>query len=322
MLVTVLVFLGVFVVAALLLTASGAGASERTKQTLNRLDAILATAGQGPRDEQVDIRKQELLSSIPLLNRLLLHFEVTPKLRRLLYQSEVALTPGGVLLIALTCWVVAAYLVYLRTNVLLVSLIVGLVPAAAPFVYLIFKRNMRFRKFEEGLPASLEMMVSALRAGNSLISAIGVVGREVADPIGKEFRICYDEQNYGLELRTAMDNLATRIPIQDVRIVVTAILIQKETGGNLAEVLDKCAHVIRERFRLKKEIRVKTAQGRLTGWILSFLPVVLGFLLWLIHPEGISLLWKRPMGLKMLYTACVMTLVGSLIIRKIIRIRV
>jgi tight adherence protein B len=322
MLVTVLVFLGVFLVAALLLTASGAGASERTKQTLNRLDAILATAGQGPKDELVDIRKEELLSSIPLLNRLLVQFEVTPKLRRLLYQAEVSLTPGGVLLMALTCWVIGAYLVYLRTNVLVVSLIVGLVPAAAPFVYLIFKRNMRFRKFEEGLPASLEMMVSALRAGNSLISAIGVVGREVADPIGKEFRICYDEQNYGLELRTAMENLATRIPIQDVRIIVTAILIQKETGGNLAEVLDKCAHVIRERFRLKKEIRVKTAQGRLTGWILSCLPVVLGFLLWLIHPEGISLLWKRPMGLKMLYTATVMTLLGSLIIRKIIRIRV
>jgi tight adherence protein B len=322
MLVTLVVFIGVFLVAALLLTASGAGASERTKQTLNRLDAILATGGTGPRDELVDIRKEELLSSIPLLNRLLLEFEVTPKLRRLLYQAEVSLTPGGVLLIALTGWVLGAYLVDLRSGVLLISLIAGLLPAAAPFFYLILKRNRRFRKFEEGLPGALEMMVSALRAGNSLVSAISVVGREVPDPIGKEFRICYDEQNYGLELRTAMENLATRIPIQDVRIIVTAILIQKETGGNLAEVLDKCAHVIRERFRLKKEIRVKTAQGRLTGWILSCLPLGLGFLIWLIHPEGISLLWKRPMGLKMLYTASVMTLVGALIIRKIIRIRV
>src|SRR5437588_4149395 len=119
MLLTVLVFLGVFLVAALLLTASGAGASERTKQTLNRLDAILATAGQGPKDELVDIRKKELLSTIPLLNRLLVQLEVTPKLRRLLYQAEVTWTPGGVLLMALTCWVVSAYLVYLRTNVLL-----------------------------------------------------------------------------------------------------------------------------------------------------------------------------------------------------------
>ena len=119
-----------------------------------------------------------------------------------------------------------------------------------------------------------------------------------------------------------MDNLAVRMPIQDVRIVITAILIQKETGGNLAEVLDKCAYVIRERFRLRREIRVKTAQGRLTGLILSLLPVILGFLLYFVNPQDMSLLWSRPMGLKMLYTAFVMTLVGGLIIRKIMRIRV
>jgi tight adherence protein B len=322
MLLTFVVFISVFLVAALLLTASGTGASERTKQTLSRLNSILATAGQGPKDELVDIRKQELLSAIPLLNRLLLQFEIAPKLRRLLYQADVAWTPGGVLLIALTAWVVATYLVYLRTGVFVVALILGLIPAAAPFVYLLYKQSKRFRQFEEGLPPALDMMVSSLRAGNSLVSGIGLIGREVADPIGREFRVCYDEQNYGLELRTAMENLATRIPIQDVRIIVTAILIQKETGGNLAEVLDKCAYVIRERFRLKKEVRIKTAQGRLTGWILSFLPVVLGLLLYLVHPEGMRLLWTRPMGLKMLYTASVMTLLGALIIRKIVRIRV
>jgi tight adherence protein B len=322
MLLTIVVFISVFLVAALLLTASGTGASERTKQTLNRLDAILAAAGQKPRDELVDIQKEELLSSIPLLNRLLLRIEIAPKLRRLLYQADVAWTPGGVLLMALTCWVIFTYLIYLRTGALLVAIILGLIPAAVPFVYLRYKRDKRFRSFEEGLPASLDMMVSALRAGNSLVSAIGLVGREVADPIGREFRTCYDEQNYGLELRTAMENLATRIPIQDVRIMVTAILIQKESGGNLAEVLDKCAYVIRERFRLKKEIRIKTAQGRLTGWILSVLPVGLACLLFTVNPKGISLLWTHPMGLKMLYTASVMTVIGALIIRKIIRIRV
>ena len=107
-----------------------------------------------------------------------------------------------------------------------------------------------------------------------------------------------------------------------MKIITTAVLIQKETGGNLAEVLDKCAYVIRERFRLKREIRVKTAQGRLTGWILSFLPVGLGVLLFLVNPEGISLLWKHPLGQKMLYTGATMTLIGGLIIRKIVRIRV
>jgi tight adherence protein B len=177
-------------------------------------------------------------------------------------------------------------------------------------------------KFEEELPPALDMMVTGLRGGFSLISALALVGKEAPDPIGREFRVCFDEQNYGLELRTAMENLAVRVPIQDVKIIVTAILIQKETGGNLAEVLDKCAHVIRERFRLRREIRTKTAQGRLTGWILSFLPVALAIMLFTVNPEGISLLWKSPMGLKMLLGSAVMTLVGALIIRRIIQIRV
>jgi tight adherence protein B len=323
MLLALLVFTAVFLVAALLLTASGAGASERTKQTLHRLDAILATdTGKGKKDELIDIRKQELLSSIPLLNRLLLQIEVTPKLRRLLYQADVTLTPGGVLLMSLCSWVIAASLIYMRTGVLLISVVLGSVAAFGPFAYVLNKRSRRFRKFEEQLPPALDMMVSALRGGQSLISAIGVVGREVPDPIGREFRTCYDEQNYGLELRTALENLAIRIPIQDVRIVITAILIQKETGGNLAEVLDKCSHVIRERFRLKREIRTKTAQGRLTGMVIAALPIGLGFLLYLMNPAVMSLLWKRPLGLKMLYTGITMMIIGGLIIRKIVRIRV
>jgi tight adherence protein B len=148
------------------------------------------------------------------------------------------------------------------------------------------------------------------------------VADESAEPIGGEFRICFDEQNYGLELRAAMDNLVTRVPLQDLRIAVTAILIQKESGGNLAEVLDKTAYVIRERFRLRRQVRVHTAQGRLTGWILSFLPVVLGIALYLINPDTMSLLWKREIGIKLLYTAAGMTIAGALIIRKIVNMDV
>lgn len=322
MLLGFIVFTSVFLVAALLLIASGTGTSEREKQTLARLNAVLAVDGYGPKDELVDIRKQELFSTIPALNRLLLQLEIAPKLRRLLYQADLKLTPGGLLLMALACWVASAYLIYLRTGFFLVAVILGAIPAAVPFLYVRQKRSSRFRKFEAGLPSALDLMVSALRGGNSLVSAIGLVGRESPDPIGREFRICFDEQNYGLDLRTAMENLCIRIPIQDIRIIVTAILIQKETGGNLAEILDRCAYVIRERFRLRKEIRVKTAQGRLTGRILSCLPIVLGFVLYMVNPKNTSLLWTKPLGLKMLYTAAVMTLIGALIIRKIVRIRV
>jgi tight adherence protein B len=165
-------------------------------------------------------------------------------------------------------------------------------------------------------------MVSALRVGHSLNAALSLVSRECPDPISTEFRICFDEQNYGLELRTAMDNLVTRVPLQDMKIVCTAILIQKESGGNLAEVLEKTSHVIRERFRLKRQIMTHTAQGRLTGIILTLLPVVLGILLYFLNPKSMSLLWTRDIGIKLLYTSAAMTFVGGLIIRKIVDIDV
>jgi tight adherence protein B len=165
-------------------------------------------------------------------------------------------------------------------------------------------------------------MVSGLRAGHSLVAALRLVAYESPEPISSEFRICFDEQNYGLELRTAMENLVSRVPLQDLRIVVTAILIQKDSGGNLAEVLDKASYVIRERFKLKRQVRVHTAQGRLTGWILSFLPIALGIALYLLNPQTMSLLWTRPIGVKLLIASGVMTITGSLIIRKIVNMDV
>ncbi len=166
------------------------------------------------------------------------------------------------------------------------------------------------------------MMVSALRAGHSMVAALRLVAFESPDPIGPEFRVCFEEQNYGLDLRTAMDNLVTRVPLQDLRIVETAILIQRESGGNLAEVLDKTSYVIRERFRLKQQVRIHTAQGRLTGMILSFLPVILGFGMYLLNPETMSVLWTRPLGIKMLYLSGTMTAIGTFIIRRIVDMEV
>jgi tight adherence protein B len=320
MLLTIMVFLAIFAVAGLLLSLGG-GAAEQKKQTAARLEAIMMN-GRAAAEEPVDVRKREFMSSIPLLNRWLSNLDLAPKLRDLLSQANLEWTPARLLLMSTACCVIPGYLVYLRTGVAILSAVLGILFGAVPFAYVFFKRGKRFDQFEQGLPAALDLMVSGLRSGHSLVSAMSLVAREVPDPIGREFRICFDEQNYGLELRTAMHNMAQRVPIQDVRIVMTAILIQKETGGNLAEVLDKCSHVIRERFRLKREIKTKTAQGRLTGIILSLLPAILGFLLYLVNPKHMSLLWTRPLGLKMLYTATVMTVVGGLIIRKIVRIRV
>lgn len=322
LLVVVLVFLGVFTVVALLLLATGTGASQQTKRTLTVLHAALSADSPRTLDPVVDIRKEDLLSSVPWINRILLRLEVAPKLRHVLYQANLKWTAGALILMSLTCFLIPAYLINLRTGSLPVSLLLGLLLGASPFIYVFAKRRARFGKFEQGLPEALDLMVSAMRAGHSLNSSLEVVAQETPDPIGGEFRICFDEQNYGLELKTAMDNLVSRVPLQDMKMIVTAILIQKESGGNLAEVLDKVAYVIRERFRLKRQVRVHTAQGRMTGWILSFLPLILGIALYLLDPKHMSLLWQRHIGRELLWASVIMTSIGALIIRKIVNMEV
>jgi tight adherence protein B len=320
-LVVILVFLGVFAVSTLLLLAGG-GASKQTEQAIAKLDAALSGSRAQAQDLIVDIRKDEILSAIPWVNRLLLRLEIAPRLRTLLYQSGVKWTAGALLLMSLTCFTLLAYLVYLRTNVVLLALLLGLLAAFAPLAFVLHKRSRRFALIEQELPEALDLMVSALRAGHSLVAALRLVAYESPEPLSGEFRICFDEQNYGLELRTAMENLVNRVPLQDLRIVITGILIQKESGGNLAEVLDKTAYVIRERFRLRKQVRVHTAQGRLTGWILSFLPVVLGLALYFVNPQNMSLLWTREIGQRLLMASGAMTITGALIIRKIVNMDV
>jgi tight adherence protein B len=317
-----IVFLGVFAVAALLLVASGTGATQQTKKVLATLDSALATSWTNSADQVVDLRKEELLSAVPWINRMLLKIELAPRVRLLLYQASLKWTAGGLILFCMAGFVFSSYLFHLKSDNTIMSLLIGVVVGAAPLAFVLFKRGRRFGKFEAELPDALDLMVSALRVGHSLNSALSLVARECPDPVCTEFRICYDEQNYGLELRTAMDNLVTRMPLQDLKIVTTAILIQKESGGNLAEVLEKTGQVIRERFRLKRQIMTHTAQGRLTGLILTLLPVVLGFMLYMVNPKTMSLLWTREVGVKLLYISATMTFIGGLIIRKIVNMDV
>lgn len=322
LLIVILVFLGVFAVAAMLLVASGTGASQRTKQTLVVLDAALSADSPKTSDPIVDVRKAELLSAVPFLNRLLLKMELAPRLRHLLYQANLKWTAGGLILMSVAAFLIPFYAINLETGAILLSFIAGLFAGCIPFAIVLFKRKTRFNKFEKSLPEALDLMVSAMRAGHSLNSSLDLVSNEISDPVGTEFRICFEEQNYGLELSTAMYNLASRVPLHDLKMVVTAILIQKESGGNLAEVLDKVAYVIRERFRLKRQVRTHTAQGRMTGWVLTMLPVILGFLLYLVNPKDMSLLWRTKVGVELLYVAGGMTIIGGLIIRKIVNMEV
>ncbi len=317
-----LVFLGVFAVIALLLMAGSSGASQEAKQVIASLDSALATETPQVRDQIVNLRKSELLSGIPWLNKKLLKVDLAPRLQGLLRQADIKWTAGGLLSACGLCFCVPMYLINLRFDNILVALAVGLAMGFAPLGWVLFKRSKRFHKFLEGLPEALDLMVSGLRAGHSLIAAMGLVSRECGDPVGTEFKVCFEEQNYGLELKTALDNMISRVPMQDLRIVATAIMIQKESGGNLAEVLDKTSHVIRERFRLKRQIGVHTAQGRLTGWILTFLPIVLGIALYTVNPEMMSILWKTAIGVKLMWAAAIGILIGGMIIHKIVNMDV
>jgi tight adherence protein B len=317
-----LVFLGVFAVAALLMIASGTQASQKSKQILATLDSALAIETPEVREQALNLRKNQRLSAIPWINRELQKIELAPRLHRLLTQADLNWTAGGLMAMCGAASLIPAYLIEARTGSIPAALLVGAILGTLPLAWVYFKRSKRFGKFEQGLPEALDLVVSALRAGHSLIAAMGLVARECADPIGTEFRACFDEQNYGLDLNIAMDNLLNRVPLQDLRIVSTAIMIQKESGGNLAEVLDKTSHVIRERFRLKRQVMTHTAQGRLTGLILTLLPIVLGIAIYFISPDMMSILWKTQIGIKLLWGAAGMMVIGGLIIRKIVNMDV
>jgi tight adherence protein B len=316
------VFLGAFLVVALLAVGLSSGAAQQAKQVHATLDSALATETPEERGQFEDLRKDEKFSSIPWLNRRLMKFNLASRLQSLLYQADLKWSTGGILAGCALCFIVPAYVGYWRFDSVLLGLLIGLPGGFAPIGWALFQRSKRLNRFQEGLPESLDLMVSALRAGHSLIAAMGSVARECADPIGSEFKTCFEEQNFGLEMRTAMENLIERVPLQDLKIVSTAIMIQKESGGNLAEVLDKTSHVIRERFRLKRQVSVHTAQGRMTGLVLTFLPVGLGVALYTVNPEMISILWKTPVGLHLLYAAIAMLVVGGLIIRQIVNMDV
>ena len=316
-----LIFLSVFALISLVMIAFS-GPSKKAKSVQSRLDSALATETPEVQDLVVDLRKGDQVSSIPWLNRRLTHLEVTPFLRKILDQANLNWSTGRLLSMCGAFFMVPAVIVYYRFASFPLALAVGAALGLAPLGFVYFKRSKRFGHFEAGLPEALDLMVSGLRAGHSLIAAMGLVGRECPDPVGGEFKICFEEQNYGLELKNALDNLTDRVPLQDIRIVATAITIQKESGGNLAEVLDKTGYVIRERFRLKRNVQTHTAQGRLTGWILTLLPVALGLAIYTINPTMMSILWTREIGVKLLWASAGMTVVGGLIIRKIVNMEV
>ena len=271
------VFLTAFLVVFLLLYLATAGSPRDSEQTLARLNALAVAAPEVREPETIDILREDVLSDIPWVNEFLHAFNLFPSMRRILRQANVDWRISVLGLFSGLLWLIGGILAYMRTGAWFLSFALGALLATIPWMLVLHKRKKRFAEFEEKLPEALDLMVSALRGGHGFTSSMGLACKEISEPVAGEFRQCFDEQNFGLDLRLAMNNLADRVPIPDVQLIVSAVLIQKDTGGNLAEVLEKVAYIIRERFRLKRQVRVHTAQGRMTGWVLSVMPVVLGF---------------------------------------------
>jgi tight adherence protein B len=204
----------------------------------------------------------------------------------------------------------------------LFCLFLGVAVGAAPYIYLYILREVRFSRFSDLLPEAVDLMSRGLRAGHSIQSVLEMVGNEIADPVGIEFRALHKEQTLGLPIRDAMMGLVDRVPLDDMRFLATAILLQKESGGNLAQILDKTSAVIRERARLRGQLRIYTAQGRITGWILGAAPFFMFALINLINHDYEKSLFADPFGLKMVYVGLGLMVVGILAIRKIIDIKV
>jgi tight adherence protein B len=273
-------------------------------------------------NEAATILRRESLSSIPWLNEILQPIPASQSLRLLITQAGSRWTVATLLFGSLLAALLTAWIASFFVPAALLDVLFGLAVGVTPYIYLLAKRRARFARFDALLPEAIDLMSRALKAGHAVTSAIEMVAQEISDPVSEEFRIVFEQQNLGLPIREAILNLAERVPLEDVQFLATAILVQKETGGNLAEVLDKTAALMRERIRLKGQLRIYTAQGRLTGWILSIMPFIIFTLISLANYNYEKKLWTDPMGLHLVYAGLVMLAVGIFTIRRIIDIKV
>lgn len=241
------------------------------------------------------------------------------RLSLLILQSHSTTTVGRVVVTIVATGIVAASVLLFTTSMPAVSLAGAPLGGYIPIMWLRMKRKRRILAFNAVLPDCIETCARSLRAGHSIVSAIDIVAEQSAEPAREEFREVFKKQNYGLPLRDALEQMVERMPSPDLRVLLTGILVQKDTGGNLAEIMDRIAIVIRDRIRIAGDVRTHTAQGRLTGWILVLLPVLMLLVLNLVNPGYSRVLFTDPTGKEMLYAGVVLLVVGGFLIHKIIK---
>jgi tight adherence protein B len=268
------------------------------------------------------ILKRSAHGPFPGIDRLIAGSGAGSGLARLIEQSGVKLTPSAIVLMSLVAAAAAGFGASIVVRQWYAPIVAALVGVVVPFGWLVHRRSSRLKRFEEQFPEALDLLSRAIRAGHAFQTAMGMVADELPEPVGPEFKKTFDQQNYGLPLRDALNELSDRIALLDVKFFVTAVLIQRDTGGNLSEILDNLAHVVRERFKIHRQIRVHTAHGRFTGWVLLALPAALAVTLSIINPEHMRLLFHERMGQMMIMGAIVMQTIGYVWIRQVIKIEV
>ena len=292
-----------------------------------QVDRRLRELSEGPvHDERAiaesTIVKREIEGPLPAVDRFAARIRAGIRLRRLIEQSGVKTTVSAMMLASLAAAAVCALLAALFVRQPSVVPAAAAVGALLPFGWLRHRRTTRREKFEEQFPEALDLLSRAIRAGHAFQTALGMAADELPTPVGPELKKTFDQQNFGLPLRDALNELAERISIMNVRFFVTAVLIQRETGGNLSEILDNLSHVVRERFKIQRQVRVHTAHGRFTGYVLLTLPAFLAVALSVLNPEHMQLLFRERLGQQMLMGAMVMQAIGYVWIRKVITIEV
>ena len=289
------------------------------KQVRGRLEALRELAVAEGESLETQLLRQEVLSGVPAMHRLLLRIPGTKELNLFIQQAATDITVGMLLLLSLLVFAFVLLFCLVLGLFVALALLLAAMCAGIPFLVISVKRQRRFFRFEELFPDSMDLLARAVRAGHAFTSGLEMIAKEMPSPLADEFRRTYEQQNLGLPLRDALENMARRMPLPDVRIFVTALLIQRESGGNLAEILDNLSGVVRERFKLMRQIRVFTAQGRLTVYVLIALPPFVGLLIFFLNPNYLMLLFTEPLGHRFLIAGIILQVLGFFVIRKIVQ---
>lgn len=320
----IFIFILSFLTVTLLLLAVWMVATTDSIQEVvrQRMEAVRKAERRGDVSLGLKLVRDEMLSTVPFVHRLMTRWSWSVRLQEYVSQAGLKTKVGKLVLLSAVLGMSAYLLSGHFFSPLWIQLTCGLGLAGIPFAFVAWKRHKRLRQFEERFPEALDLLGRAVRAGHAFTTGLEMIAKECAEPIAGEFRTTFEEQNFGLPLRDTLLNLTERIPIVDVRFFVTALLVQKETGGNLAEILDGLARVVRDRFRIYREVRVRTAQGRLTATILIALPIFMLCALSVLNPPYMRVLFEDPKGPMVLAIAATMQVIGSAILWKIIHIEV